>query len=133
MNNRYKFTSITLFDMFSAQIDCKASTITKSRSLVIFSVFTLVSFLFLLSTFSISATAQDNLNQSKTIVTLADFSLPDLFDKVKGSVVQITVTSKDVLASGLGSGFVYDNIGHIITNNHVNYSNLLGGTKTSTT
>jgi serine protease Do len=119
MNNRYKFTSITWFDMFSAQIDCKALTITKSRSLVIFSVFTLVSFLFLLSSFSISATAQDNLNQNKTIVTLADFSLPDLFDKVKGSVVQITVTSKDVLASGLGSGFVYDNVGHIITNNHV--------------
>jgi S1-C subfamily serine protease len=119
MNNRYKFTSITVFDMFSAQIDCKALTITKSRSLVIFSVFTLVSFLFLLSSFSASATAQDNLNQNKTIVTLADFSLPDLFDKVKGSVVQITVTSKDVLASGLGSGFVYDNIGHIITNNHV--------------
>jgi serine protease Do len=119
MNNRYKFTSITVFDVFSAQIDCKALTITKSRSLAIFSVFTLVSFLFLLSSFSASATAQDNLNQNKTIMTLADFSLPDLFDKVKGSVVQITVTSKDVLASGLGSGFVYDNIGHIITNNHV--------------
>ncbi|MGB8102475.1 MAG: trypsin-like peptidase domain-containing protein [Nitrososphaeraceae archaeon] len=119
MNNRYKFTSIAMFDMFSAQIDCKALTITKSRSLIIFSVFTLVSFLFLLSSFSTSATAQDNLNQNKTIVNLADFSLPDLFDKVKGSVVQITVTSKDVLASGLGSGFVYDNIGHIITNNHV--------------
>jgi len=108
-----------MFDMFSAQIDCKALTITKSRSLIIFSVFTLVSFLFLLSSFSTSAIAQNNLNQNKTIVTLADFSLPDLFDKVKGSVVQITVTSKDVLASGLGSGFVYDNIGHIITNNHV--------------
>ena len=69
MNNRYKFTSIAMFDMFLAQIDCKAlTTITKSRSLVIFSVFTLVSFLFLLSSFSTFATAQDNLNQNKTVV-----------------------------------------------------------------
>lgn len=111
-----------MFDVFSAQIDYQTLTITKRRSLVIISVTTLVSFLFLLSAFSTSAkiyAAEDNLNQNKTIVSLEDFSLPDLFDKVKGSVVQISVTNKNVLASGLGSGFVYDNIGHIITNNHV--------------
>src|SRR6476646_241113 len=108
-----------MFDVFLAQMDCKAIIITKSRSLIIFSVFTLFSFLFLLSSFSTSAIAQDSLNQNKTLVTSADSSLSDLFDKVKGSVVQITVTNKDIQASGLGSGFVYDNIGHIITNNHV--------------
>ncbi|HEY7226586.1 MAG TPA: trypsin-like peptidase domain-containing protein [Nitrososphaeraceae archaeon] len=42
-----------------------------------------------------------------------------LFDRVKGSVVQITVSNKDPRASALGSGFVYDSAGHIITNDHV--------------
>ena len=48
-----------------------------------------------------------------------DTLLSNLFDKVKDSVVQITVSNKDPRASALGSGFVYDNAGHIITNDHV--------------
>ncbi len=53
-----------------------------------------------------------------------DLSLPDLFKKVENSVVQITVrqgNAGDLLGSGeaLGSGFMYDTDGHIITNNHV--------------
>ncbi|MDP9197340.1 MAG: trypsin-like peptidase domain-containing protein [Thermoproteota archaeon] len=103
-------------------IDYQRFRITKRPSLVIISISVLVSFIFLLSSLSISAkiyAAEGNLNGNKTIVTLKDFALPDLFDKVKGSVVQIIVTNKNALASGLGSGFVYDNVGHIITNNHV--------------
>jgi S1-C subfamily serine protease len=51
-------------------------------------------------------------------------TLPQLFAKVEKSVVQITGrigTSSNLPESGirLGSGFVYDNNGHIITNNHV--------------
>ena len=59
-------------------------------------------------------------------------SLPDVFKKVENSVVQITTTQSNpnqviiingVPATGkstaLGSGFVYDNQGHIITNYHV--------------
>lgn len=50
----------------------------------------------------------------------SEMTLPDLFAKVEGSVVQITDSDQtDPRNSRLGSGFVYDNNGHIITNNHV--------------
>jgi S1-C subfamily serine protease len=49
-----------------------------------------------------------------------ELSLPDLFQKAEKSVVQITDSSEiDVFESRLGSGFVYDDNGHIITNHHV--------------
>src|ERR671922_1542558 len=51
----------------------------------------------------------------------SELSLPDLFSKVEKSVVQ--VASKEntgiSLGSRLGSGFVYDRNGHIVTNYHV--------------
>ena len=50
----------------------------------------------------------------------SELTLPDLFVKVEKSVVQITDSDEtDPLDSRLGSGFVYDTNGHIITNNHV--------------
>jgi S1-C subfamily serine protease len=49
-----------------------------------------------------------------------ELPLPDLFQKAEKSVVQITDSSEiDVFESRLGSGFVYDDNGHIITNHHV--------------
>lgn len=49
-----------------------------------------------------------------------ELPLPDLFQKIEKSVVQITDSSEiDVFESRLGSGFVYDDNGHIITNHHV--------------
>ncbi|MFL6395743.1 MAG: S1C family serine protease, partial [Nitrososphaeraceae archaeon] len=60
-------------------------------------------------------------------------SLPDVFQKVENSVVQITSTKSNpnevIILNGvpqtgrrstaLGSGFVYDDQGHIVTNYHV--------------
>ncbi|MDQ3718992.1 MAG: S1C family serine protease, partial [Thermoproteota archaeon] len=47
-------------------------------------------------------------------------TLPDLFSKVEKSVVQVTDVDTTVpLGARLGSGFVYDKDGHIITNYHV--------------
>ncbi len=52
--------------------------------------------------------------------TSSEMSLPDLFDRSEKSVVQITDSvSSNPDNSRLGSGFVYDNNGHIITNYHV--------------
>jgi S1-C subfamily serine protease len=49
-----------------------------------------------------------------------ELTLPDLFQKVEKSVVQITDSNEaDVFESRLGSGFVYDDNGHIVTNHHV--------------
>jgi S1-C subfamily serine protease len=48
-----------------------------------------------------------------------DDSLTKLYDKVDQSVVQVTYDSDVLGKSRLGSGFVYDKLGHIITNYHV--------------
>jgi S1-C subfamily serine protease len=50
-----------------------------------------------------------------------DLSLPELFAMVNQSVVQISGTTESNTNQGsrLGSGFVYDNRGHVITNFHV--------------
>ncbi|MBC7263359.1 MAG: trypsin-like peptidase domain-containing protein [Chloroflexi bacterium] len=47
--------------------------------------------------------------------------LADLYQRVNPSVVNITVTegSGSFAQQGTGSGFVYDDKGHIVTNNHV--------------
>ena len=64
------------------------------------------------------AEAQITLAENSTIQTPLD--LPDLFEKVEKSVVQVTEVDKsNELGSRLGSGFVYDKSGHIITNYHV--------------
>jgi S1-C subfamily serine protease len=50
----------------------------------------------------------------------SDLTLPELFTRAEKSVVQITDSDEtSPLDSRLGSGFVYDDNGHIITNHHV--------------
>ena len=83
------------------------------------------------NTSNIQTNNGDNHNTSSNF-TLQKNVLPNLFEKVENSVVQITSRVSDinpnVIINGspverqsvrLGSGFVYDNKGHIISNNHV--------------
>jgi S1-C subfamily serine protease len=70
-----------------------------------------------------SPTAVKSFNESQDKMLNYAYSLPDLFSKVEKSVVQITepgsIQSVEPNPSRLGSGFVYDKLGHIITNFHV--------------
>lgn len=56
---------------------------------------------------------------SGIIKSYKEESIPDLFDKVKSSVVNISPSSSSENTSETGSGWVYDKNGHIVTNSHV--------------
>jgi S1-C subfamily serine protease len=61
----------------------------------------------------------DTLSLNKDSGISANDSLIELYDKVDQSVVQVTHNSDTPGDSRLGSGFIYDELGHIITNYHV--------------
>lgn len=70
--------------------------------------------------------AQDNSSSEIQIVKESKLSenilsLTEIFERSEFGVVSISVTKSSELggASGVGSGFVFDKKGHIITNNHV--------------
>jgi serine protease Do len=74
------------------------------------------------NTNNISTIGGSNTNISSTNVTLPPLTPNEIFSNVQDSVVQVTTTNRDIIGplnSGLGSGFVYDTDGHIITNYHV--------------
>jgi serine protease Do len=79
-----------------------------------------------------TSSINDQLPLSMSASSPLTLTLPEIFNKTENSVVQVTSTSPNsnalVIVNGeqiphddvaLGSGFVYDEHGHIITNNHV--------------
>ena len=89
-------------------------------------------FVHLLLPSNVAAQSQLTLSPQSTSSPSSVSSLPDVFQKVENSVVQITSTKSNpnqiIIDNGvpstgrgtaLGSGFVYDNQGHIVTNYHV--------------
>ena len=73
----------------------------------------------LTSLFTINYSIQDSFAADD--ITNKTHTLSELFKNVEKSVVQISSEdeSTELLGSRLGSGFVYDTNGHVITNNHV--------------
>jgi len=69
--------------------------------------------------------AQDNSYSSENLQSNVEYpselSLVEIFERSEFGVVSIAVTktSPHGDASGVGSGFIFDKEGHIITNNHV--------------
>src|SRR5919106_1215792 len=66
---------------------------------------------------------QDNSSDESDMAVndISELSLPELFSKVEKSVVQVANKEEAGITIGerLGSGFVYDKGGHIVTNYHV--------------
>jgi serine protease Do len=90
----------------------------------------LVLVLLTLSSINVDAQTEENDDNSSnifndpeslngTLVGEKRLNLTSLFDLVDQSVVQVSESSPTALGSRVGSGFVYDNLGHIITNYHV--------------
>jgi S1-C subfamily serine protease len=72
------------------------------------------------SGYSVEAQQQSSEKDGSGIVlSYKEESIPDLFDRVKASVVNISPSSSSENTSETGSGWVYDKNGHIVTNNHV--------------
>ena len=55
------------------------------------------------------------------ILTSKDLSLTEIFERSEAGVVRVNVIKSEQIAglNGVGSGFVFDQSGHVITNHHV--------------
>jgi serine protease Do len=109
-----------------------AVSIRKTNSLVISSALSIVLLTITLSImlssnhhhFLLNSSAQaqtfENNTDSAIIPNNIRLNFSELFTRVESSVLQVTDPSTpSLLGPRLGSGFVYDKEGHIITNNHV--------------
>ena len=74
---------------------------------------------------SFTVTNGDHLEKFGDVTVDSNMSLIQLFEKAEPSVIQVNVKkiqsegATEEVPGGSGSGFVYDDTGHIITNNHV--------------
>jgi len=67
-----------------------------------------------------ATTGADSSNSVGTVSTSSKLELTDIFKLNEAGVVRVNVRSPLTNdTSGIGSGFVYDTMGHIITNEHV--------------
>ena len=101
---------------------------TKKLTVIFFPLFLIfalivVSTLLLWIDYVVEARLQSHASSDGTENTISpsysELEIPDLFDKVKLSVVNISPSSMSENISLSGSGFVYDKNGHMITNSHV--------------
>jgi len=87
------------------------------------SFFVLLAMLLLWSNYvgesNIQSFAYSNNAENTTTFSYSESSIPDLFDRVKSSVVNISPSSASGNISETGTGWVYDRDGHIVTNSHV--------------
>ena len=72
-----------------------------------------------LDTLSSHSISSEDQKSSRLTEYSLDANLTSLFDEVDQSVVQISDARTTSLGSRQGSGFIYDNLGHIVTNYHV--------------
>ena len=72
-----------------------------------------------LDTLSSHSISSEDQKSSRLTEHSLDANLTSLFDEVDQSVVQISDARTTSLGSRQGSGFIYDNLGHIVTNYHV--------------
>jgi S1-C subfamily serine protease len=78
-----------------------------------------ITILISLSGSSVDAQQSSDKDSSGLELSFTEESIPDLFDNVKSSVVNISPSSSSENTSETGSGLVYDLNGHIVTNSHV--------------
>ena len=112
----------------------------RSKVIIVLSIIFVFTAMIALLTFQHPVMAQQQQQQNSTVADVVSakeeekggdsLSLNSIFKQVENSVVQITrkvpppssilpPSPESENATALGSGFVYDNKGHIVTNNHV--------------
>jgi S1-C subfamily serine protease len=94
---------------------------TEKRILLLISFFVFIALISYYAFMSYTQFVSAQISTLENSTAQDPLSMPDLFTKVEKSVVQVTEVdnSNEQLGSRLGSGFVYDNNGHVITNYHV--------------
>ena len=92
---------------------------------IIFTVFISINSISENSESSITLTNRDHLEKFGDVTSESTMTLVQLFQKAEPAVVQINVKkivsegATEEMPSGSGSGFMYDDTGHVITNSHV--------------